>query len=53
MVGQLPPVVLRISIREDGTVQVWSSDTRPVGDVVTILRGIADKFEEGEAKRLS
>lgn len=53
MTDESLPILLQITIHEQGVVEIWSSEARPVSDVVAMLRAIADDFEQGIAQRKS
>lgn len=45
--------VLRVTLREDGTVELWSDRERPASEVAAILRSMARSCEDGSARRIS
>lgn len=45
-------VVLRLTLRTDGTVEIWLNGGRPASEVAAMLREVADGFEN-DPQRIS
>lgn len=44
--------MLRLTVRGDGSVEVWQREGRTATDFAELLREIADNFESGNVKRV-